>query len=172
MIDRYVIKIIIVVILLLASTFVPVKKNDTVSSNSFHRIVKVIDGDTIMVEVEGKKQSIRLIGINSPEVSDRRRPVECFGKEASKKAKEILEGKKIKLESDPTQGDKDKYNRLLRYIFLEDGKNFNKIMIEEGYAFEYTYNIPYKYQTEFKNAQKQAEENKKGLWADGACAVP
>jgi len=137
----------------------------------FYKVIKVVDGDTINVEINGKSQSVRLIGINSPELKDPRKQVECFALEASNKAKEVLTGKNIRLESDPTQGDKDKYKRLLRYIFLENGTNFNKMMVEEGFAFEYTYATPYKYQLEFKQAQKTAEENKKGLWADTTCPI-
>ncbi len=134
-------------------------------------VAKVIDGDTIRVKIDNNFQTIRLIGINAPESVDPRKPVECFGREAANKAKEILSGKKVRLEKDPTQGDKDKYNRLLRYVFLEDGTNFNKLMILEGYAHEYTYIIPYRYQQEFKEAEKFARENKKGLWADNACVI-
>lgn len=134
-------------------------------------VTQVIDGDTIQVVIDNKKETIRLIGIDSPETVDPRKPVQCFGKEASAKAKSILSGKSVRLESDPTQGERDKYQRLLRYVFLEDGTNFNKLMISEGYAHEYTYNIPYKYQSEFKQAQKEAEENKRGLWADNACPI-
>ena len=77
----------------------------------------------------------------------------------------------MKLESDSTQGDKDKYSRLLRYIFLEDGTNFNKMMISDGYAFEYTYQSnPYKYRDEFILAQKEARENQRGLWSPSACS--
>ncbi len=132
-------------------------------------VSRVVDGDTLTVEMNGKQEVLRLIGINTPETVDPRKPVECFGKEASTEAKEILTGKKVHLESDSSQGERDKYNRLLRYVFLEDGTNFNKLMIEAGYAYEYTYNTPYKYQKEFKEAQKKAEGNKRGLWADGTC---
>jgi len=131
------------------------------------KVLRVIDGDTIEIEDLGK---VRLIGIDTPETVDPRKPVQCFGKEASGKAKEMLLGKKVHLESDPTQGDKDKYNRALRYVFLEDGTNFNKWMIENGYAHEYTYNIPYKYQREFKDAEKSARDNNRGLWASDTCA--
>ena len=96
--------------------------------------------------------------------------MECFGKEAADKAKEILERKRVRLENDPTQGERDKYDRLLRYIFLEDGTNFNKMMISEGYAFEYTYDFSYKYQKEFKDAEKEAQDKKKGLWATDTCS--
>ena len=133
------------------------------------KVIKVIDGDTINVDINGKVETLRLIGIDSPETVDPRKPVQCFGKEASAKAKSLLSDKSVRLEADPTQGERDKYQRLLRYVFLEDGTNFNKLMISEGYAHEYTYNIPYKYQSEFKQAQKEAEENKRGLWADNAC---
>ncbi len=134
-----------------------------------YKVVKIIDGDTVAVDISGKIETIRLIGINTPETVDPRKPVECFGKEASNKAKEILTGKSVRLEADNTQGELDKYNRLLRYVFLEDGINFNKTMISEGYAYEYAYNFPYKYQSEFKQAGKEAKEAQKGLWAPDAC---
>lgn len=137
----------------------------------FYSVVNVIDGDTFDVDIDGKIKRIRVIGINTPEVVDPRKKVECFGKEASEKAKELLFNKKVRLESDPTQGNVDKYGRLLRYVFLEDGTDFGLLMIKEGYAYEYTYNIPYKYQQQYKNAQKQAQENKRGLWAENACVT-
>ncbi|HBI17690.1 MAG TPA: hypothetical protein DDY52_06145 [Candidatus Moranbacteria bacterium] len=133
------------------------------------KVLNVVDGDTLSVEINGKKEVLRLIGINTPETVDPRKPVECFGQEASKKAKEILTGKMVRLENDETQGERDKYNRLLRYLYLEDGTNFNKLMIEEGYAYEYTYSTPYKYQADFKTAQQKAERENRGLWADDTC---
>ncbi len=134
------------------------------------KVVKVIDGDTVQVLLNGQTQTLRLIGINTPETVDPRKPVECFGREASNKAKEILDGKIVYLEFDPSQGTYDKYNRRLSYIFLADGTSFNKLMIREGFAYEYTYDNKYKYQEEFRSAQIEAEKNKKGLWADGACS--
>lgn len=147
-----------------SATATPSKENKKIYS-----VVKVVDGDTLDVLIEGKVERLRLIGINTPETVDPRKPVECFGVEASNKAKTILSGKRVSLESDDTQGERDKYSRLLRYVFLEDGTNFNLLMIKEGYAYEYTYSLPYKYQSEFKAAQKSAETNKKGLWASGVC---
>ncbi|MCK5084044.1 MAG: thermonuclease family protein [Candidatus Pacebacteria bacterium] len=132
-------------------------------------VVRVIDGDTVIIKIDGKNETVRLIGINTPEVVDPRRPVECFGIEASNRAKEILSGKRVRLEVDDLVGERDKYGRLLKYIFLEDGINFNKMMINEGYAYEYTFDLPYKYQSEFKQAEKEAREAKRGLWADGVC---
>lgn len=132
-------------------------------------VKEVVDGDTIKVSTDKGTETVRLIGVDTPETKDPRKPVQCFGQEASAKMKEWVEGKAVELESDPTQGDLDKYQRLLRYVFL-DGQNINRRLIEEGYGFEYTYNVPYKYQTEFKAAQKSAEAGQKGLWAPAACA--
>lgn len=141
------------------------KQTDTAQTT----VTKVIDGDTLEVLVDGKKEKVRVIGINTPETVDPRRPVECFGKEASSYAKSLLSNKTIKLESDTTQADKDKYGRLLRYVFLSDGTDFGMTMIKEGYAYEYTYDIPYKFQKEYKNAQKEAETGLRGLWSDTSC---
>lgn len=142
--------------------------NNIQKENAF--VTRVVDGDTIKVFLNGKNETVRLIGIDTPETVDPRRPVQCFGKEASNKTKSVLDKKNIFLEADPSQGNRDKYHRLLRYVFLSDGTNFNKLLIEEGFAHEYTYFLPYKYQAEFKLAEKQARENKKGLWADNACS--
>ncbi len=135
-----------------------------------YSVVRVVDGDTLDVLINGKVERIRLIGIDTPETVDPRKPVQCFGIEASNKAKTLLMGKEVMLEGDPTQGERDKYGRLLRYVFLPDSTNFNLRMIKEGYAHEYTYTVRYRYQTEFKDAQKEAMGNKAGLWG-AECAA-
>lgn len=141
-----------------------------VSDTSFYDIVKVADGDTITVLIDGERVGVRLIGLNTPETVDPRVKVQCFGREASDQAKKLLTGQKVRLEADSTQGDKDKYGRLLRYVFMTDGTLFNKWMIENGFGFEYTYDSnPYEYQLEFKAAQDSARDNGRGLWAPEAC---
>lgn len=140
-----------------------------ITATKLYPVAKVVDGDTLAIQIDGQSQTIRLIGIDTPETVHPSKPVECFGVEASNRAKAVLTGAQVGIEKDPTQGDYDKYNRLLAYVILEDGTNFNKLMIEEGYAYEYTYNSSYKYQNEFKLAQQQAQTDKRGLWADGAC---
>jgi len=142
----------------------------TTGDESLYTVVKVIDGDTIDVVVQGKTERLRLIGVDTPETVDPRKTVQCFGVEASNKAKEILNGQRVKIEADVTQGNRDKYGRLLRYVFLADDTNFNQRMIEDGYAHEYTYNVPHKYQTDFMAAEKNAREKKLGLWSDETCA--
>jgi len=148
------------------------QNSDTESSDqsAVYSVVSVVDGDTIKVSIDGKTETLRLIGIDTPETVDPRKPVQCFGTEASNKAKELLSGKKVRLEADSTQGELDKYDRLLRYVFLEDGTFFNKEMIALGYAHEYTYQSnPYKYQADFKVAEKDAREQSKGLWNPSTC---
>ena len=134
------------------------------------KVVKVVDGDTLTVLIAGEKEKVRVIGINTPETVDPRRGVQCFGKEASAFAKKILSEQTVVLESDPTQSNRDKYSRLLRHVWLAKGNvNVGQLLISEGYANEYTYETPYKYQQVYQKAEQQAQQAKKGLWADNAC---
>lgn len=137
--------------------------------NNIYVVTEVIDGDTIDVTNDGKTLRVRLIGIDSPEIRDASKPVECFGKEASDFLNSLILSKEITMEADPTQSDKDKYDRLLRYIFIANGENINQTMVANGYAFEYTYKMPYKYQAAFKAAQAEARKEGKGLWAKDVC---
>lgn len=142
-------------------------------------VIKVVDGDTVKLrfldedndEEKEKEKTVRLIGIDTPETVHPNKPVECMGIEASDYAKKTLENKYIKFESDSSQGEVDRYDRSLGYVHLEDGTNFNKLIIEEGYAHEYTYSKsnPYKYQKEFKEAEVFAQNEERGLWEDGVC---
>jgi len=135
--------------------------------NEGFKVVDVVDGDTIKVSLNGTVETIRLIGIDTPETVHPTKGVECFGKEASKKMNELVLNKYVKLQTDPTQDDEDRYGRLLRYVFLEDGTHINLKMIEEGYALEYTYKVPYEYQSEFKSAERIASKGNIGFW--GLC---
>ncbi|MBT4250901.1 nuclease [bacterium] len=131
----------------------------------FYPVLHVYDGDTISIDKNSSTERIRLIGIDSPETSEKYREKECFGEEAAKKAVELLSGKKIRIEADPTQADVDIYGRSLRYVFLEDGTFLNQKMIEEGFAKEYTFKeSAYKYQKDFLVSQEEAKKAKKGLW--------
>lgn len=126
-------------------------------------VVRVIDGDTI--ELEGG-QRVRYIGIDTPETVDPRKPVQCFGKEASDYNKQLVEGKRVHLEKDITES--DKYDRLLRYVYIND-TFVNLSLVQDGYAYSYSYPPDVKYQDRFVEAQRVAREQKKGLW--GACPV-
>lgn len=150
----------------------PVAATDTKEAEtpeSLYAVTKIVDGDTIEVRINGKDEGIRLIGVDTHETVDLRKPVQCFGKEASQKITEILKGKKFRLEADPTQSERDKFNRLLRYVYLEDGTLLNKQLIAEGYAHEYTFETPYKFQAEFKQVETEARNAGKGLWSPSTC---
>ncbi len=139
--------------------------------SAFIPVLRVVDGDTIKISVNNTTDTIRLIGMDSPETVDPKKPVQCFGKEASQKMNELVLGKPVRLAADATQGDKDKYGRLLRFVFLEDGTDVEKVMIQEGYAFEYTYDAYYKYRAEYKIAEEYARNNKLGLWNPLNCTT-
>lgn len=132
------------------------------NNNNLVKVIRAVDGDTI--EIEGGEK-VRYIGIDTPETVDPRKPVQCFGIEASKKNKEFVEGKMVRLEKDAT--DRDKYNRLLRYVYIGDVfVNFE--LVQQGFAYSYSYPPDIKYQDQFVKAQQEAREAKRGLW--GACS--
>lgn len=131
-------------------------------------VTEVIDGDTIRTSNHSK---IRLVGLDTPETKHPRKPVQCFGREASQKMNDLVAGKTVYLVADPTQSGKDKYGRDLFYIYLEDGTNVAYTMIREGYGHEYTYNSnPHRWQSQFREAQRLAREENKGLWSPSTCS--
>lgn len=145
----------------------PEKTPNTVGT--YYKVTRVTDGDTLHIDMNGVDETVRLLGINTPETVDPRRPVECFGKESSERLKEIAKGEIVRLEYDQSQSYRDAYNRLLAYVYLEDEQMINRKMIAEGYAYEYTYMTPYKYQKEFRELQQFARSSGKGLWSDETC---
>jgi len=129
----------------------------------------VIDGDTLVVDLGEARETVRLIGIDAPETGDGRTQLECFGREAREEARRLLSGRQVRLATDPSQDTRDRYDRLLAYVWLEDGTFVNLAMVETGYAFEYTYDLPYRYQPELRAAGEHAMASGAGLWAPGAC---
>lgn len=138
-----------------------------ITNGSTAQVIRVVDGDTVEVRIDDQIYKIRYIGINTPETVDPRRKVECFGKEASNENKKTVEGKKVILEKDVSET--DKYGRLLRYVYLkmEDGNLLfvNDYLVREGFAYALTYPPDVKYNERFLQAEKEAKQNNKGLWA-------
>ncbi|WKZ30057.1 MAG: thermonuclease family protein [Candidatus Dojkabacteria bacterium] len=134
-----------------------------------YMVTRVIDGDTIEVRKDNALHKVRLIGIDAPETGSGNTTKECFADEATAALTLLINGKEVVLRDDPTQDDKDRYNRLLRYIFLPDGTNINLEMVKNGYAHEYTYRVPYEFQATFSDAQEYAEFAQVGLWASDNC---
>lgn len=143
----------------------PISKPVPKATNSAF-VAKVIDGDTIELE---SGQAVRLLGIDAPETKDPRKSVECFGKQASSETKKLLNRKSVILEKDITE--KDKYRRLLRYVFLplSSGQTLfvNDYLIREGFAKVLMIPPDVKYAEQFLEAQREAREEKRGLW--GSC---
>lgn len=121
-------------------------------------VTRVVDGDTI--ELEGR-QKVRYIGINAPEIHDRRSAVQCFGQEAYLKNRELVEGKRVWLEKDVSET--DRFGRLLRYVFI-NGVFVNDYLVRNGYAYAASFPPDVLYQAQFLEAQKEARSKNQGLW--------
>ena len=129
------------------------------------KCTRVVDGDTIILST---KERVRLIGVDTPETKHPNRPVEYYGMEASAFTKKMVEGKDVRLEYDQQQ--RDKYGRLLAYVYLMDGTFLNAEIIKQGYGNAFT-KFPFKYMKQFRQYEKDTRENKRGLWADKPTAI-
>ncbi|PAL18293.1 thermonuclease family protein [Peribacillus simplex] len=128
-------------------------------------IIKVIDGDTVKIKMtNGNEETVRLLLIDTPETVHPSKPVQPFGPEASKFAKELMpSGSKVEVETGI--GERDKYGRLLAYFYV-DGKMVNKLLLEKGLArVAYVYAPNTKYLDELENIQKQAQQDEIGIWS-------
>ena len=126
------------------------------------RVERVIDGDTLQVRFQGKRYTVRLIGVDTPETTHPTKAVEYFGSEASAFTKRHLEGKTVRLAKDHAGDTVDRYGRRLRYVYL-DGDNFNARLIREGYAHAYR-RFPFSKRKEFIRLEKEARQRRRGLW--------
>jgi endonuclease YncB( thermonuclease family) len=137
------------------------------NSRDLYTVTRVTDGDTITVEQNGTRDTVRILGIDAPEMHYGGEP-ECFARESRVKTIELLLAKQITLIADPSQGDRDAYDRLLRFIELPNGKNFSEAMLEGGYARAYVHSVPHVLHEEFAAKENEAMRQKRGLW--GLCA--
>ena len=132
-------------------------------------VTRVVDGDTIIVEINEdipnlqRRERVRLLGVDTPETVHPNREVEFYGKEASDYTKMMLEGKNVYLAFDWDL--RDRYGRLLAYIYLADGVCFNAVQIYYGYAHALT-RYPFKFINEFRELEKSARIRKAGLWGE------
>lgn len=134
-------------------------------NSSIVKVTKVIDGDTIEIETG---QKIRYIGIDTPELHHPYKPVQCFATEAMEKNKELVEGKTVRLEKDISET--DKYGRFLRYVFIDNPQStsaavfVNLYLVKEGFAVAATFPPDVAYAERFRETQRKAMEQNKGLW--------
>ncbi len=131
------------------------------------QVVRVVDGDTIEVAIGGENYRVRYIGINTPETVDPRRPVQCFGREASQRNRELVDGKMVELEKDVSET--DDFGRLLRYVWV-DGEMVNAALVRDGFAQAMSYPPDIKYQDLFLQLAREAREAGRGLWS--GCLTP
>jgi endonuclease YncB( thermonuclease family) len=138
------------------------------SSPGLYTIKRFVDGDTIVVDMNGTDETVRMIGVDTPETHKPNSPVQCYGPAASAYTKNLIGSQKVRLEADPTNQNRDRYNRLLRYAYLPDGKLIAEEVIANGYGFAYT-QFPFTKKDQFVQAEEQAKAANRGLW--GNCTV-
>lgn len=115
--------------------------------------------------MNGKVETIRFIGIDTPETHKPNTPVQCYGPAASAFTKQQIGDQPVRLESDSLTTNRDKYQRLLRYVYLPDGTNLNERLVQRGYAFYYPY-FPFTKSDQYKADQQAAKDQNLGLWGN------
>ncbi len=132
-----------------------------------YTVIKVDDGDTIVVSINDIPTTIRFVGLDTPEVNGPYRQQACWGPEASKATHSLLDRQSVYLEIDSPKNLIDKYGRELRYVYrASDHLSIGKYLIQNGFAREYTYQkIAHKYQSEFRQFQLDAQDKNLGLWS-------
>lgn len=134
------------------------------SQPGLYRVTNFIDGDTISVDMDGRSEKVRLIGVDTPETHDPRKAVQCFGQSAAAFTRNFIGVNRVRLERDPQTTNRDRYDRLLRYVYLQSGQLVNAEIIKQGYGFAYVY-FPFNKMEEFKRYQVTAEKQGLGLWS-------
>ena len=127
------------------------------------RVTYVFDGDTVEISTG---ERVRYIGVDTPEIKHQNQKAQCFGGEAAGKNKELVFGKEVRLKKDVS--DKDKYGRLLRYVYLGD-LFVNDYLSRYGFAYAWAFPPDVKFSQELNDAQDEAHTNQRGLWAPGIC---
>jgi micrococcal nuclease len=128
-------------------------------------IAHFVDGDTIAVNMNGKVETIRFIGVDTPETHKPNTPVQCYGPAAAAFTKNTIGSQAVRLASDPQSTNRDRYNRLLRYIYLPDGTLLNEKLVQQGYGFYYPY-FPFTKSSDFARDEQGAMSAHKGLWGN------
>ncbi len=129
-----------------------------------YRVVSVADGDTIVVMIDGVEEAIRFIGVDTPETHHPSKPEQCYGAHASVFTTAQLLGEEVNLEADPLSGNRDRYDRLLRFVEFE-GQDFNQLLIAEGYGFAVE-SFDHTRLAQYVITQEHARSNRLGLWRE------
>jgi endonuclease YncB( thermonuclease family) len=129
------------------------------------KVQRVVDGDTFVASVNGRRERVRVIGVDTPESVDPNRPDEPFGEEASNFAKHYLNGRTVRMAGDVEP--RDRYGRMLAYVWLADGTFWNALLAAEGYALQLTIPPNVTYADLFRRLVGEARREDRGLWAQG-----
>lgn len=124
-----------------------------------------VDGDTIDVDMSGQSQAVRFIGVDTPETHKPNTPIQCYGPAAAAYTKHRIGAQRVRLVADSKSSNRDRYNRLLRYVYLPDGTLLNQDLIENGYGFYYPY-FPFSKSDSFAASEQRAMAAHKGLWGN------
>ena len=157
--------LILLCVSIVALVYILNKQNHTKPAPAgFYRVTYVYDGDTIEVDMDGVREKIRMIGVDTPETHHPKKPVECFGQLASDFTKNALDGEVVRLEADETNQNRDRYQRLLRYVYTSDGILWNEKLLQDGYGHALTA-FPFTKMEQFTKSELHAKEQNKGLWS-------
>jgi len=139
----------------------------TVSQNQpgLYSINHFIDGDTVAVNMNGAVETVRLIGVDTPETHKPNTPVQCYGPAAAAYTKNVIGKQSLRLVADSLSTNRDRYGRLLRYVYLPNGQLLNELLIQNGYGFYYPY-FPFSKSTQFATDEQGAMAAHKGLWGN------
>ena len=122
-----------------------------------------VDGDTIAINMDGSVEKVRFIGVDTPETHKPNTPVQCYGPAAANYTASMIGHQRVRLVADSLSTDRDRYGRLLRYVYLPDGTNLNEQLIKTGHAFYYPY-FPFSSSDKFSADQSAAKASGLGLW--------
>ena len=126
-------------------------------------VTRVVDGDTVHVSVDGRDETVRYIGIDTPESVKPGTPVQCFAKAASAANERLIAGERVRLSLDAEP--RDRYGRLLAYVYrMRDGAFVNAELVREGYARTLTIPPNVRYAARFAGLARRAREAQRGLW--------
>jgi micrococcal nuclease len=140
-------------------------KNVQQADPGLYTIARYVDGDTIDVNMNGSIETIRFIGVDTPETHKPNTPVQCYGPEAAAHTKGVISKfGKVRLQADPLDTNRDRYGRLLRYVYLPDGTLLDEQIIQQGYGFAYI-SFPFSKKDQFATDEKVAQNAKLGLWS-------
>lgn len=137
--------------------------NLAVNQPGTYSVNHFVDGDTIAVNMNGQVEKVRFVGVDTPETHKPNTPVQCYGPNAAAYTKQRIGQQRVRLVSDALSTDRDRYGRLLRYVYLPDGTNLDEALIQNGYGFYYPY-FPFTKATRFSADEQQAISSRKGLW--------